>query len=291
MKKTLFKVVFLILYSIKMPPKKIKTSEQLAELLSSTSISSSNTNSNAASNTNTNTNSSASSAALGDKRQPNAVLNVKPTAGDSDRLQFALAINNLTARSEALVAALQEIQTFDRDRIQTIEMKLEAKKKEYADMTQTLSTQYEQAQKQLENEYIDAKIKCNQDIREHGLVAANNLLATMNMTSISVDKLNGMVNELSTIKDAHATTLKKELDDSHHQAKQELSRQISALQLEHKATVASLQAQVEQQVKEIRVLNDTISSLKHELAEQRTLTKEVAQASSKSQISQNFGNK
>ena len=274
-----------------MPQKKIKTSEQLAELLSSTSISSSNTNSNAASNTNTNTNSSASSAALGDKRQPNTVLNVKPTAGDSDRLQFALAINNLTARSEALVAALQEIQTFDRDRIQTIEMKLEAKKKEYADMTQTLSTQYEQAQKQLENEYIDAKIKCNQDIREHGLVAANNLLATMNMTSISVDKLNGMVNELSTIKDAHATTLKKELDDSHHQAKQELSRQISALQLEHKATVASLQAQVEQQVKEIRVLNDTISGLKHELAEQRTLTKEVAQASSKSQISQNFGNK
>ncbi len=271
-----------------MPPKKVKTSEQLAELLSSSNSLNANSTSSL---TNSSSSSSSTSSGLAEKRQPNAVLNVKPTAGDSDRLQFALAINNLTARSEALVAALQEIQTFDRDRIQTIEMKLEAKKKEYADMTQTLTTQYEQAQKQLENEYIDAKIKCNQDIREHGLVAANNLLATMNMTSISVDKLNGMVSELSTIKDAHAATLKKELDDAHHQAKQELSRQISALQLEHKATIASLQAQVEQQVKEIRVLNDTISGLKHELAEQRTLTKEVAQASSKSQISQNFGNK
>jgi hypothetical protein len=197
----------------------------------------------------------------------------------------------LVAKSDAFVAALQEIQTFDRDRIQTIDMKLEAKKKEYADMTASLSSQYEQLQKQLENEFIDAKIKCNQDIRENGLTAANNLLAGMNMTSIQVDKLNGMVSELTTLKETHAKEMQKALQEATNTAEKTLERELNGLKLEHKATIASLQAQVEQQVKEIRVLNETIAGLKHELAEQRNLTKEVAQASSKSQISQNFGNK
>ena len=54
---------------------------------------------------------------------------------------------------------------------------------------------------------------------------------------------------------------------------------------------ADLKAQVEQQMKEIAVLKEQITNMKHELSEQRTLTKEVAQASSKGQISQNFGAK
>jgi len=54
---------------------------------------------------------------------------------------------------------------------------------------------------------------------------------------------------------------------------------------------ADLKAQVDQQIKEIAVLKDQIDNMKHELSEQRALTKEVAQASSKGQISQNFGAK
>jgi urease gamma subunit len=267
-----------------MPPKKIK--DMQAELLSSTTTTPSSVCTQPSSSTTASNN-----AAPAKSSSTSSGVVVKASPGDSDRLQFAQAINNLVAKSDAIVAVLQEIQTFDRDRIQNIDMKLEAKKKEYADMTASLSSQYEQLQKQLENEFIDAKIKCNQDIRENGLTAANNLLAGMNMSSIQVEKLNSMVTELTTLKETHAKEMQKALTEATNTAEKALERELNGLKLEHKATIASLQAQVEQQVKEIRVLNETISGLKHELSEQRNLTKEVAQASSKSQISQNFGNK
>lgn len=268
-----------------MPPKKIKQAEESSSN-SSSNMSSVSSSSSSSASTATTTSQKPSTTTS----SSNSIV-LKPSAGDSDRLQFAVAINNLTAKSEALVAALQEIQTFDREKIQSIEMKLEAKKKEYADMTQTLTAQYEQAQKDLENELIDTKIKQSQEIRQHGLTAANNLLQTMGMTSISGEKLNAMISELASIKEISSSALTKAVQDAQNQADARLERELSAIQLQHKAAIASLEAQVQQQVKEIRVLNDTISGLKHELSEQRQLTKEVAQASSKSQISQNFGNK
>jgi hypothetical protein len=50
-----------------------------------------------------------------------------------------------------------------------------------------------------------------------------------------------------------------------------------------------MKAQFNQQNKEIEMLNRTIETLKHEIAEQRLLTKEIAQAGSKSQITQTIG--
>ena len=61
------------------------------------------------------------------------------------------------------------------------------------------------------------------------------------------------------------------------------------LDLTHKANNATLQTQVEQQKKEILVLQQTIEGMKAEIREQRELTKEVAQASSKAQITQSIG--
>ena len=270
-----------------MPPKKTKSDTPATPINGETSSISS------SSSTTSSSSSSSSSAATAAKRSLSSYVSSSSgiqvnNKGESDRLLFAQAINHLASKSEALIAALHEVQTFDTTRIQQIEMQLEAKKKEFADMTEQLTSQYEQANKQLENEHIDAKIKMNQEIREHGLQAANQLLASMNMTSISTDKLQAMTEELSTIKETSATSLAKAVEQEKQQAKQHLQREVHGIQLEHKANIASLQAQVEQQVKEIRLLNDTIANLQNEIAQQRNLTKEVAQASSKSQISQNF---
>jgi len=268
---------------VKMPPKKTKSDTPATPINGETSSISS------SSSTTSSSSSSSSSAATAAKRSLSSYVSSSSgiqvnNKGESDRLLFAQAINHLASKS----AALHEVQTFDTTRIQQIEMQLEAKKKEFADMTEQLTSQYEQANKQLENEHIDAKIKMNQEIREHGLQAANQLLASMNMTSISTDKLQAMTEELSTIKETSATSLAKAVEQEKQQAKQHLQREVHGIQLEHKANIASLQAQVEQQVKEIRLLNDTIANLQNEIAQQRNLTKEVAQASSKSQISQNF---
>lgn len=69
----------------------------------------------------------------------------------------------------------------------------------------------------------------------------------------------------------------------------QLKNEVAISDLIHKANNAEIKAQVEQQKREIEVLHNTIDNLKNELAEQRALTKEVAQASSRSQITQKFG--
>lgn len=68
-----------------------------------------------------------------------------------------------------------------------------------------------------------------------------------------------------------------------------MNNEIKTMELTHKANNAQLVAQVEQQKKEISVLNSTIENLKNEIKEQRELTKQVAMASSKSQITQTIG--
>jgi len=69
----------------------------------------------------------------------------------------------------------------------------------------------------------------------------------------------------------------------------QLKSETTTIELTHKANNAATQAQVEQQKKEIQVLQSTIENLKSELKEQRELTKEVAQASSRAQITQTIG--
>ena len=84
--------------------------------------------------------------------------------------------------------------------------------------------------------------------------------------------------------------LKKNFDKQCNQIKEEekvkyqskLDIDTKTMELTHKANNAQLLAQVDQQKKEILVLNSTIENLKSELKEQRELTKQVAQASAKS---------
>ena len=64
---------------------------------------------------------------------------------------------------------------------------------------------------------------------------------------------------------------KTKLEDSFKQEK-------LTLELTHKAETAELIAQNKQHIREIEILNSTISNMKSEIAEQRNLTKEVAQA-------------
>ena len=69
----------------------------------------------------------------------------------------------------------------------------------------------------------------------------------------------------------------------------EIKRQYASQEQIYKTSTAEIKAQHTQQLKQIETLNETIQTLKHEIAEQRLLTKEIAQASAKSQISQSFG--
>ena len=233
------------------------------------------------------TSSSSSSTSASSSETPRAVV-MKLNPQDSDRLQLAQAINNLVVKGEGIVAALNELSLYDKEKIQSIDMKLESKKKEYADATLSLTEQYESLSKKLENEYADLKIKLSQQLREFKQEAAVGVLKEFNMIAIEANKYETIVEQHALLQQTSQDALQKAVKETESREKHEHQQTLHAIQLEHKATIANLEAQVSQQVKEIKVLHETISGLKHELSEQRQLTKDVAQASSKAQISQSF---
>jgi hypothetical protein len=256
----------LLFYSTNMPPKRVQKVESVdKEVLSPEALSN-----------------------TVDTSKKSVAVTIKGSTNDSDRLQLAQAINNLSVKSESIIAALSELSKFDKERLQSIDMQLEAKKREYQDQTESLQYDYNKLKVNLENEFADSKIKLQQNLHNHKVETLTKLLNEMGMTMIETVKLQSLRNDLETINDKLENEYEDQLDQERSKAKSDLANTVKTLQLEHKAALAELTSQVNQQVKEISVLNDTIKSLKNEISEQRQLTKEVAQASSKAQISQSF---
>lgn len=205
---------------------------------------------------------------------------VKLNPNDSDRLQLAQSINNLVLRGDSFLSAMEELNTFSKERLVDLDLKIESKKQEFQDLTVTL-----------ENQFKDVEIKLKQNLQENKLVAVKEVLTGLNMMYIETAEHSRLVTELETLRTTSATQLQQAVAAEKASGVAALEQALHNKELAHKAHIASLTAQVEQQVKEISVLRETISNLKHEIAEQRSLTKEVAIASSKSQIQQSFGGK
>ena len=104
-----------------------------------------------------------------------------------------------------------------------------------------------------------------------------------------LDNVSKVSNELEQLQKTIDTKCASIQLEEKNKYEQKLKYQTSTQELNHKAETADMKAQIDQQKREVDMLYKTIENLKHEISEQRTLTKEVAQASSKSQISQKFG--
>jgi len=205
---------------------------------------------------------------------------VKVNPNESERLQLAQSIHNLVLRGESFVSAMEHLTTFSKERLVDLDLKIESKKQEFQDLTT-----------QLGNQYKDVEIKLKQHLQEHKLEAVKEVLSGLHMIYLETSEHTRLVTELDVLKSTTAQQLETALEQEKSAAKIVMAQVHHNLQLIHKAETASLVAHVEQQVKEIGVLKETISNLKHEIAEQRSLTKEVAIASSKSNIQQSFGGK
>jgi chromosome segregation ATPase len=80
--------------------------------------------------------------------------------------------------------------------------------------------------------------------------------------------------------------LEEKLKEKHER---ELKYELEKKDLTQKSEVATLKAENDQKDKQIKVLESTIASLKSEIADQRALTKHVAEAGRQGQIVQNMG--
>lgn len=162
--------------------------------------------------------------------------------------------------------------------------------------TKKLESEFVDKKKALTNTYEDSQIDIKRKIAEDKSKQCELYAKELKMKYIKEDEHKSLMDQVhKAVQDYNE--LKKSFDKQCDQVRLEESKKYNAqlksetttLELTHKANNAALQAQVEQQKKEITVLQQTIDSLKAEIREQRELTKEVAQASSKAQITQTIG--
>lgn len=177
----------------------------------------------------------------------------------------------------------------------------------FNDMTKTLTEKFQDLNRKLETEYTDKitlqqnsyknnQIEIKQKLAEFKIKACSDFAKENDMVLIKQDELN-IINMLKQKAQQDYEELKKSFDLQCNTIRKEeltkynsqLKNEIAIIELTNKMNNADVKAQVEQQKREIEVLHSTINNLKNELVEQRTLTKEVAQASAKSQITQKFG--
>jgi hypothetical protein len=250
------------------------------------------------------------------------------STSDSDRVKLAQAINNFTIKSEQLLQEMKNFETF-RESILSLDILIGTKKQEFEEMTFNMESTYKNKTKRLENEhndrtkqlesdfvdrakklesehsdkrknltseYQDMQVEMRRKVTEDKTRYCTTYATEMKMRFIREDELTEIFNrEQKSLRDYEdlKKTFDKQCDAIRAEEIKKYSAQLKAesntMELTHRANNAQLQAQVEQQKREILMLTQTIESLKAEIREQRELTREVAQASSKAQITQTIG--
>jgi len=246
-------------------------------------------------------------------------VTVKYNSNDNDRVQLAQAINNLTVKGEQFMEAFSSFSKF-RETVAQLDIEIESKKKEYKELcqntekeykekTHTLQKEYEEKNKNLSNSYSDSnrelqndyknkQIEVTQKLKEFKLKGCNDMAKEFDMTVLKTEEVKNLNDTISKTQ-KELDELKKKFDsectkvrsEERGRFEAELKRQKTEQELTYKTNTAEMKAQLDQQKREVQLLTNTIETLKAEIAEQRNLTIEIAQANSKGQITQNIGGK
>jgi hypothetical protein len=168
----------------------------------------------------------------------------------------------------------------------------------YKDRSKQLQVEFEDSRKSntntLEDSKIDTKRKIAEDKNKYCEVYAKEL----KMMYMKDEEQKTLLDRVSKAVKDH-DELKKTFDKQCDSIKADETRKHAAIikseretmDLTHKATNATLTAQLTQQKNEIAALNTLLAGMKHELSEQRELTKEIAKSASKAQITQTLSGK
>ena len=259
------------------------------------------------------------------KTKPSVV--VKYNANDNDRVQLAQAINNLTVKGEQFMEAFSSFSKF-RETVAQLDIEIETKKtefkelchrtqkehdekfhtlqKEFKEKTHALQREYEEKNRNLTNTYADSnrdlqndyknkQIEVTQKLREFKLKGCNDVAKEFDMTVMKSEDVKNL-NDFNSRIQKELEELRKKFDaecnkvrgEERGRFEAELKRQKTEQELTYKTNTAEMKAQLDQQKREVQLLTNTIETLKAEIAEQRNLTIEIAQAGSKGQITQNI---
>jgi hypothetical protein len=196
----------------------------------------------------------------------------------SERLVLSEHIAKCSNIMDKFLEATQQFQEYKTDVFADLDRQIEAKKQELIDVTQTITSEEE-----------ETRISTKQKLQEFKRNAAIEVLNETDEVPIASDELEKMREELDKLRENKEDLIAMEVGKVRDEETKTRQTQINSIKLQHAADIATLKATSEQKVKEVEVLRTTIEDLKHELAEQRELTKSVASSLKQGAITLNTG--
>lgn len=196
---------------------------------------------------------------------------------DSERIQLAKTLRDLTSTQVAFLEAVEGFKTWTSDKVSEFDALIEEKK----DQLKVLGDQLKVNEK-------ENAIKISQFIREKEHEAAVEFLEKAGEVAIPKEKYEALLAAVAASEQARSTELDKLKAECTADKKAAISTITKQLELEHKAAFATAEATANQLREQIKLYEQTISSLREEVDKQRQLTKSVADASAKGQITQTF---
>jgi len=205
-------------------------------------------------------------------------MSKRSTKNESDTLAFAKAINKLIQKQEDFAKVIQEMNDLKAETLTNIQLELKTKREELDNLDKQFGTQKK-----------DLQIKIDQECREYAYQKATEILEEHGEIAVNEDEYNELKDSVDTVKEELEAEMEEKLNQEKAEAKKALNQALLNKNLEHKAEIANLTATVKQLTKERETFESTISNLKSEIAAQRELTKQVAEASKQGAITQSFG--
>jgi uncharacterized coiled-coil DUF342 family protein len=197
---------------------------------------------------------------------------------ETDTLAFAKAINKLIQKQDDFSSAIKDLNNLKADTLTGIQLELKSKR----DELDNLVKQYDVQKKDLE-------IKIDQECKEYSYQKATEILEERGEVAVDDEEYEELKESVDAVREELETEMEVKVKEQQQKGHQELSQALKNKQLEHKAEIATLTATVQQLTKERGTFETTIDNLRSEIAAQRELTKQVAQAGKQGAISQSFG--
>lgn len=199
---------------------------------------------------------------------------------ESQTVQMAKAINNVVLKQGGFAKAVHDWEKWNSETFFELNANLSAKNTELKSVEEELSRKRKRGEIEADNHLV--QYKRNGAIRVLG--------ETEEIPVASAD-WKTCQEKLSSIENTHCVSMQKLEKEHSAKTKKAVECAVRNCELKHKAETATVTAAVEQQQREIKVLQDTIDNLKHEISEQRKLTKDVATAGRAAAITQHVGGK
>lgn len=194
------------------------------------------------------------------------------------KLVLSKALNALASKQDAFIKAVETMEELKKEELIKYDLEIEAKQEELDKLDEQFK--HKQKNKQIETDQLFA---------EYQYDGALKILKEREEIPISAEEYKRMREELTHLRGDIDKRVADAIAIEKADSKKSMSAAIANANLSHKADTAVLTATVDQLRNQIETLQNANEKLNEEIAAQRDLTKQVAQAARAAPITQQIG--